>query len=300
MAELNPSEIAIVFSTYYPKWYSGKVKSIKHTDKIRGDLALQSISSAEKKGYQVVVVDGRSTKTFFRTISGMKNVMVVRRLRQTLGGAKRQAIKKAASLPEVKIIVLIEPEKVLVITDFIDVLLKPIRENRADIVVAKRDAKLFKESYPSYMYDSEVEANAFYNETLRANGLLSVNSEDFDMFFGPRVFRNTPSIVKLFMQKYEIRSHNMSFPKDYFDAEQYSNTLFFPIVLALKNKLRVESVTIAFVYPHLQRKNEEKGLRELFLEKRKSQRLGILVELLHFISFLEKNKYSRVSLTKNI
>ena len=51
-------------------------------------------------------------------------------------------------------------------------------------------------------------------------------------------------------------------------------------------------LALPFVYPKIQKENEEKGARELFLEKRRSQRLGLLVELLHFISYLEKNKGS--------
>lgn len=36
----NPTPLAIAATTSYPKWYRGKLRSIKHTDKVRGDLAL--------------------------------------------------------------------------------------------------------------------------------------------------------------------------------------------------------------------------------------------------------------------
>ena len=49
-----------------------------------------------------------------------------------------------------------------------------------------------------------------------------------------------------------------------------------------------------FKYPDLQKQNEEKGSRELFLEKRKAQRISLIVELLHFVAYLEKYHGVRV------
>lgn len=298
MILIHPPTIALVFSTYYPKWYKGKLQSIKHTDKVRGDLALQSVKYAHENGYRVVVIDGKSAKTFYRELVKFPETILRKRLGEKRSSVKRQGIKIAAGIPGVKVIILTEPEKLSFIRDCLFATIQPIVENTADIVVPKREETLFKSSYPTYMYDSEKEGNALYNETLRANGLLDNHGEDLDLFFGPRAFLNTPAIRKLFLKKYQITTANLSFPAEYFDTEQYSNTLFFPVVEALKKNLRVTSVTVPFSYPFQQKKNEEKGLRELFLEKRKSQRLGILVELLHFISYLEKNKFSRVTQIK--
>ncbi len=290
----DPSSVAIVFTTQYPKWYRGVVRSIKHTQKIRGDLARQTIKEAVKRKYHAVVLDGHSAKTFYRELKQLPVVVIARRHEKKPSAVKREGIRKAAKTEGIKAIVLSEPEKVSLITDCIDDIVKPILENEADIVVPKRNEKLYKETYPAYMYESEKEGNSFYSEALRVNGLLSYSQEDLDMFFGPRAFRNESRIVALFMRKFQINAAHLSFPEEYFDAEQYSNVLFFPIILALKRKLRVRSITVPFTYPHLQKRNEEKGERELFSEKRRSQRLGLLVELLHFISFLEKNKSSKM------
>lgn len=284
----NPQEIAIATSTYYPRWYRGKLRNIKHIDKVRGDLAIEFFKEAKKRGYQVVVVDGKSSKTFQREIKNVENIILARRGSAKRSPAKRQAIKIAAKQDGVKVIVLTELEKVSLVTDCIPVLVKPILEEKADIVVPKRDDKLFALTYPSYMYESEVEGNKIYNEILRIQGLLSSHDDDLDMFFGPRIFRNDKKIISLFMKKYSLSSLQSSFTKEFFDVEDYSNVLYFSIVLGLKKHFRIKGITIPFVYPKLQKENEEKGERALFLEKRKNQRLSILIELLHFVNYLQK------------
>ncbi|QQG40430.1 MAG: hypothetical protein HYV37_02555 [Candidatus Levyibacteriota bacterium] len=286
----NPQEIAIATNTYYPRWYKGRVRSIKHIDKIRGDLAIKFFEEAKKRGYCVVAVDGRSSKTFQKEIKNIENIIFIRRRSAKRSPAKRQAIKIAIKQDGIKIIVLTETEKVSLVTSCIPILVKPILEGKADIVVPKRDDKLFASTYPSYMYESEVEGNKIYNEILRVHGFLNNSDEDLDMFFGPRVFRNDQKIISLFMKKYSLSSMQSSFTKDFFDVEDYSNTLYFSIVLGLKKHFQIKSITVPFTYPKIQKENEEKGELALFLEKRKNQRLSILVELLHFVNYLQKLK----------
>lgn len=125
-------------------------------------------------------------------------------------------------------------------------------------------------------------------EALRSQNLLTKELEDLDSFFGPRVLRNTPTIVALFMQQFTYKIGETFFPTSYFDPEQYSNVLFFPIVRALEKKKKIVSVEIPFSYPSLQKENETFGEQEIFIVKRNMQRLGILVNLLHFLSYLKK------------
>ncbi len=291
----SPSSIAIATITHYPKWYKGKLRSIKNVDKVRGDLAIEFVSLALKKGYRIVVIDGESTKTFRSALHSLRGIIMFQRKMPKRSPARRQAIKKASEIPGVKIIIMCEPEKISFVAECIPAVTMPIEKGVADIVVPKRENKLFMATYPLYMYESEQEANGMYNEMLRANGFL-VGTEDLDMFFGPRIFRNDPKIIELFMRHYHIGI--AASPSSYFDAEEYSNTIFFPIILALKNKIKVESVTIPFEYPKKQKENEEKTAKELFLEKRKTQRLTILVQLLHFISYLEHNKSSGIKIIR--
>lgn len=296
MSELNfdPKSVAFASITYFPKWYTGPLRSIKHIDKIRGDLTVEFCKKAREKGYHVVIVDGQSTYTFKKAISKIHGVKLVKRRAKKRSPNKRQAILLASKIPGVKVIIQTEAEKLSIVTDCAPIMVEPLLRNEADIVVPKRESRLFKETYPPYMFDSEVEGNKLYNEALRAYGLLTADHEDLDIFFGPRAFRNDKSIISLFMKRYHIDTHNLSFPSTYFDLEELSNAQFFPIILALKKKLHVMSVAVPFSYPGVQKENEEKGERELFLEKRKAQRLSLIVELLHFLSYLDKNPASRL------
>lgn len=136
------------------------------------------------------------------------------------------------------------------------------------------------------MHESEMEANELYNEVLRSSGILKKEEKDFDWFFGPRALANNPKVLRLFMKRYRVRVGNISLPESYFDVEEYSNTSYFPVVVAIKKGLKVKTVEVPFKYPALQKENEEKGARELFIEKRKSQRLALLAELFHFVNSL--------------
>ncbi|MBI4226210.1 hypothetical protein HY612_03815 [Candidatus Roizmanbacteria bacterium] len=285
MNKSDPNSIAFAVITYYPKWYRGKLRSIKHTDKVRGDLALEFFRRSKKLGCQVVVADGKSVKTFRNELSQIDGIRIIKRKSLKRSIARRQAIKIAANLPNVKVIVSSEAEKTSLI-DSIDKIAKPVLENRADIVIPKRNSTLFKETYPSYMYESEIEGNKLYSEILRTDNLLK-GSEDFDMFFGPRVFANKKPVVRLFTRKYHLKISKKVYLNSHFDSEDYSATQYFSIIIALKKKLKVKSVEIDFYYPTSQKENEEKGERSLFEEKRKYQRMIILTDLLYFLNFLK-------------
>ena len=235
-----------------------------------------------------MVADGKSSKTFRKTISQFPGLHLIKRRSLKRAVAKRQAILKAAKLPGVKVIIATEPEKTSLITDCLPQLVNPIIKQEADIVIPKRENSLFERTFPKYMYQSEIEGNKLYNEILRTNRLLG-DREDFDVFFGPRVFVNQPKIVRLFTKKYRLKISKKAYLESYFDIDAYSSTLYFPIVIALKKKLRVKSVEVPFTYPKIQKDNEDKGSKEHFAEKRRFQRISILVELLYFINFLKRN-----------
>lgn len=292
---MSPRSIAIALTTSYPRWYRGKLVSIKHTDKVRGDLALETIKIARKKGYQVVVADWQSTKTFRREIISIGGVNLIRRLSEKRSPAKRNALKKASLLEGVKVIILTEPEKVSLVKDCIQFIVEPILKQEADIVVPKRENILFEKSYPKYQYESEQEGNSVYNEELKSHKFIEIN-DNFDMFFGPRAFSNTKPLVALFTKRYRFSIIHSTLPKSYFDAEELSNTNFFPVVAALKKGLRVKSIEVPFEYPTSQKQNEDKGAKEVFVEKRKAQKIGLVIELLHFVAYLEKYRGVRLKI----
>lgn len=288
------SEVALCLITYYPKWYRGKLQSIKHSDKVRGDLALDSIREAVKIGLQVVVVDGKSSLSFKRELLQFDTLHVIKRKSVKRSPSKRLAIKKASKLSGVKAIILSEPEKTSLISECLWEIVMPILKGETDIVIPKRSDQLFKASYPFYMYESEVEGNKIYNEALRTHGLLDPSTEDLDMFFGPRVIRNDRKIIALFMRRYSMRIGRYMITNELFEPEEYSNAQFFPIVQALKRGLKVLSVEVPFRYQTIQKENEEIGQRDNFFEKRRTQRMSILIDLMHFLSYLERKKVSGI------
>jgi hypothetical protein len=283
-----PSEIAIVMATYYPGWYRGKLRSIKHTEKVRGDIALDTISDAVKKGFHVVVADGTIGHSFRKELAKIEGLHTIKRLSYKSGPSKRRAIRFASKLTGVKAIVLTEPEKRSIVSDCIFVIVETIMKGEADVVVPRRNEEMFKSTYPAYQYESETEGNYWYNELLRRNRLLKKEDADLDMFFGPRAFTNKPHVVSLFTRSYRLIVDNTSFEKSLFDIEAYSSVLYFPILLGFRKKLKIHGVTVPFRYPKLQKMNEEKGAREQFQLKRKNQKLGIVVELLHFMHYLDR------------
>lgn len=286
--ENESKKIAIAVITYYPSWYQGKLRSLKQTDKIRGNLAIEFFRKASQLGYRLIVADGKSSKSFLKAINLIPDIIIFKGRSSKRSVRKRQIIKKASKLPGVKIIIITEPEKISII-DNIPLLVKTILNNQADIVIPKREENFFKKTYSDYQYQSEIEGNKLYNEILRTNGLFKDN-DDLDLFFGPRVFLNHPKIVSLFTKKFHLKINKKAYLDSYFDIEDYSANQFFAIVLALKKKLRIKSVEIPFSYPKIQKDNEEKGSKKVFEEKRKFQKISILVELLYFLSSFKKMK----------
>lgn len=293
----DPKKVALAIITFYPSWYSGKRRSFKHNDKVRGDLAIETLTRAAKKGYNIIVVDGKSSRTFHKAISDITGLIIGKRRSIKASPAKRQAIRRASHIAGVEAIVMMEPEKTSLINQ-IPKIAEPILKEEADVVVPKRQDELFKKTYPDYQYESEVEGNRVYNEELRSHELISVHEPDLDFFFGPRAFRNKRNIRSLFTKKYHFSLLNITLPKEYFDPEAISNTLFFPIITALQKKLKVVSVAVPFEYPPTQKANESTGSRRYFIEKRKAQFLSLTVELLHFIGYMEKYK-ARIKSMKN-
>lgn len=280
----NPQSVAICLITYYPKWYNGKLQSIKHTDKIRGDLALEFIQKAQKLSHQIVISDAQSSRSFKKRLAELKGVNLKFRKHPKRSPGKRQTFKIASKLKNVKVIVTTEPEKISLL-DSMEALTKPILGGIADIITPKREDRLFQKTYPGYMYESEIEGNKIYNEYLNLYNLLP-KDEALDMFFGPKVFANKKEVLACFMRKFNLKTGKIKLPSEYFDPEEYSNSGYFPIILALKKNLKVKSVEIPFSYPAIQKRNEEADAQELFKEKRKAQRLSLILELIHFLQII--------------
>src|SRR5579872_4558417 len=275
----DPKKVAFAVITSYPKWYKGKLRSIKHTHKVRGDLAIEFAQKATVAGCYVVIADGGSPKTFIKELQAILSIKIIRRKTENAGRGKRLAIDRASKIPGVGVIVYNQPEKVSIVTSCLSQIVTPILEGKAEIIVPRRNDALFKATYPHYMYESETEANRIYNEVLYSNNILPKSMPPLDLFFGPRAFKNDKKIIALFKRVYLFTG--ISILDKLYDPDDYSNVEFFPIITAFKQRLKVVDVEVPFRYPHLQKENEEVGERELFIEKRKMQRVSVLIDLMH-------------------
>lgn len=269
--ESRRASVAFALITFYPYWYPGPLKDIKNIDKIRGDLALEFIIKAKSQGHHVIVVDGKSFNSFHEALGNIPGITVLRRESDAMIPAKRLAYRAAARISEVRVIVASEPEKVSLL-DSIERLIKPIQEEKADVVVPRRNPVLFRETYPNFQYASESKGNVLYNQKLRDAKLLAKESEDLDIFFGPRIFRNTPEVLRILSdQRLETSTSFEGFA--------------LPVAIALAKRLRVQSVEVPFRYPQIQKENEL-VCRVLFEKKRRIQRRILLTELTHFLATL--------------
>ena len=290
----KPSAIGIAVTTYYPNWYNGKVKGNTFTtDKIRGDLALEFIAKAKLLGFQIVVVDGKSSPFFLKTLKKIPRVDVIKRRGIKRSQARRKAIAAVSKIGGVNYILLTEPEKISLLTDCMAILFGAMEKGRFDVIFPSREKKLFVATYPSFQVESELLANEEFNKILVSEGLLK---KDYpDPFFGPSFFRNEKSTVGLYMDIYRFTIHEKGIPKEYLDPEEFSNTLFFPIVMAAKKGLRVGTITVPFSYPEVQKVHEEKMERDEFMQKRLMQRRGILLQVSHLVVWLKASFKKRKS-----
>jgi len=275
----NPRSIGIVTGTFYPTWYEGDVKGAVSTDKLRGDLALQTFESAKKQNFQLVVIDGGSSEAFKKALEQNNVYFETQKQKGGYSPARRQGIERAETLQGVKVIAQTEPEKIHIVSDCVQLASLPILKNEADIVVLKRNEETFL-TYPKFQVQQEQKANKLYNAILRAHGLLKDNDPDLDFWFGQRFFSNKPQVRELFKTIYQYRKDNTALDKK-INVEMYSNIQFFPIVEALRRGLRVKSVLVPYRHPQIQTSFEE-GNPD-FDTKRLTQRRTVVTELVHFI-----------------
>jgi len=267
----DPHSIVIVTPTYYPQWYEGKPQQPLTSDKLRGDLALKTLSTALNQGYQIALVDSGSSEEFRHTLA-RRGITFKIQERKGLGVARRQALEIAQNLQGVKVICQIEPEKVSMVTDCLVLASSPILKDEADIVVPKR-TDLGLSTLPPYQAHSEQRANQIYNQLLRKHHLLGKDDPDIDFWFGTRVFANRPEIVDLFKKQYKFSPAETALHK-IIQPDAYSNPQFFPVVEALHSSLCVKSVEVPYEHPKEQTEFEE-GNPE-FDRKRDIQRKAII------------------------
>jgi hypothetical protein len=288
---INPHEVGIASTTFYPGWYPSEAGENPSADKVRGDIALATFSEAHGKGYQTVIVDGGSSSGFLDAL-GETGVAIEAERDRGMSASRRQAFEAVSSLEGVNVICWTEPEKVSIVKDCIPYALQPILSGEADIVVPRRDDESFA-TYPDYQVEFETTSNHLWNNILRRHGLLPEDAQDLDAWIGPRFFKNDPDIVKLFVDKYEfIYDVQSGLKKD--APELWPNALFLPIVAALKQGYRVVGVNVPYRHPAEQTAFEQDN--DTFRQKRAYQQENILKTTVHFVRYLEENPASRIKM----
>lgn len=287
--EFNSKSIVIAATTKYPNWHRGKSLDLPNTDKVRGDLAIQTIDEAIKHNYTVVINDGGSSKEFKEELA-KRGIFVQARIGESRATARRQLIEYSSHVPQAKVIVRMEPEKVSLVENCIPQLAEPILRDEADVVVPKRRQDLFSSSYPNYMYRSETYANKKYNDILHEFRILS-QEEEFDFFFGPVVFNNKPNILELFLESFEVRlkKEPVIGARRYIALQDFSNSQILGVVKALHMGIKVKSIEVPFKYPLAQKENEIIN-KVSFMHKRKRQKWENLDDLVEFIKYLNNPK----------
>ncbi len=283
-------EIAVVTATFYPQWHDTNTESEATSDKLRGDLALQSVDAAINQGFRVAIVDGGSSQEFVDTLKLRGVDFEAQKEQGGQGPARRQALEMATRAEGVQVICQTEPEKVSMVADCLQIAAQPILNGEADIVVPKRGPESFA-TYPEYQALQEQKSNALYNRILRSRGLLKEEEPDIDFWVGVRIFTNKPEVLQVFTEKEEFEPIDTELDKK-IRIDMYSNPLFYPVVKALYNGLRVKSVDVPYVHPAAQTELES-GNKE-FDRKRDTQRRTILTELIHLIRTKENPKKSRL------
>jgi len=208
--------IGIATATYYPKWYPTTEENdtaAPSVDKIRGDLALETIAEIKNGGYKGVVVDGGSSAAFLAAAEAI-GVTIEAEEEEGMSASRRQAFAAVSKIPGVEAICWTEPEKVSMVRDCIDGPAQMVLDGETDIVVPTRD-NAGLQSYPDYQVKFEQQSNKLWNGILRRHDLMSDDSPDLDAWIGPRIFKNTPEMLELFQRKYQFASdvHN-GLPKD--------------------------------------------------------------------------------------
>lgn len=278
------NRVGVTTATMYPDWYPGEIPEGQEptVDKLRGDLALQTIGSTLEQGFSTVVVDGGSSPAFLEALGGTTAV-VLSQEEQGMSLGRQQAFKAAAELDNVEVIAWLEPEKLSLATDGLIDPSKAILDGEADIVVPIRDQAAF-DSYPDYQTGFEQESNRLFNSLLRRFDLYPKDAPDIDAWFGPRFFKNTPQMLELFTKNYEFTADKQTGLARKAPG-LWANALFLPLVAALHEGYRIGGVPVDYRHPADQTALEQNS--PAFEEKRSFQQKSILFTVVHFIRMLE-------------
>src|SRR5581483_641864 len=219
--------------------------------KVRGDLAIEMTAAASEKGIAAIVVEGTGNTHPFRQALHRPIVHIFKETAKGMSPSRQQSFSLALQeMPAAEAILWLEPEKVSIIKDCFRSLMVPLVNGEADVTVPLRDQAAFA-TYPDYQADAEQESNFRWNQMLREAGLLSPDQSDLDVWHGPKGFHR--SVAGLFLRKYRSTNPENKLVR----PEQYSNSIFIPVIAALAAGKRVLSVPVNYRHPEIQTQTEQ-------------------------------------------
>lgn len=223
--EIDPRSIAVVTGAYYPTFGA---ENMSEVDRVRGNLALETLAKAKEKGYQVVVGDVGSSPNFMERLYN-EGIISNTKKGQGMSPARQQTFREASEREAVEVIAWTEPEKVSLVEECLPEAVRPILDGRADIIVPQRTAEAWA-TYPKFQAEIEQAANRLWNNILKKNGLLS-EDENLDMWFGPKFFKNDPELVKIFTEAYNFEKRSLDSehhlpPRQYCESQDVCQRTF--------------------------------------------------------------------------
>ena len=214
-----PEQVAIATTTFY--------NPDSEISNHRTALAKSTIKNAVGLGYEVIIVDGGSSNEFLKAIEKY-GARIVQEKGSGMGRSRRQAIEMAQNTGR-KIIAWTEPEKMHYISE-LEKTVVPLLEDRADLVVAKRNSL---DSYPTSQRYAENFGNIVWRE---------LTGKPLDMWFGPRTWKRSFSDYFL--------KYNGAYG-DLWDS------IFIPVMDLVFDKKRIKSIEVNYTHPRIQSEFEE-------------------------------------------
>lgn len=247
----DPLQINTSTTTLFPRWVPGELQwklndpvTPEVVDKVRGDLAIETIATASEKRLRAIVIDGGSSRPFCEALALYRdNVQISKETGKGISPSRQQGFKEAQTKFGGLANLWTEPEKISIVRDCLEPLMSPILQNQADLTIPSRDDESFA-TFPEYQSYIAQEANRQWNEVVREAGLLPQGCNGYDVFFGPFGWRK--DITGLFLRRYSSKDRRIK-------PEVYCNANYFPIVAALEAGKRVVSVPVPYRHSELQK-----------------------------------------------
>ena len=218
---------------------------------LRSRLAIRTAQEAQQYGYPIAVVDGGSAGEFREKLLAC-GVLLFDQATKGMGSSRRQAMSEAAKIAgDNGVVIWMEPEKHTFVSELHKVV-KPIQSDEVDIVVPARKSL---SSYPPEQEHAERIGNLAFKYLF---------GRELDPWFGPRAMNQ------------KALGYFLAYQGEYGDKW---DSIFIPVLRAMKDGLRVKSVEVDYVHPHEQTA-EETGKID-FLLKWVEQLLNLIPALQH-------------------